>query len=95
MIRHNMLRKLRARLGLTLLLIGAPIMDDNGLPFVFDHMAFQGRLVGNADEVGNALLKSEVQQINAARRRKWLSSRTTTTCCCARRRARRAQSATC
>ena len=66
MIRHNLLRKLRARLGLTLLLIGAPIMDDNGLPFVFDHMAFQGRLVGNADEVGNAMLKSEVQQINAA-----------------------------
>ena len=66
MIRHNMLRKLRARLGLTLLLIGAPIMDDNGLPFVFDHMEVQGRLVGNADEAGNSLLKGEAQQINAA-----------------------------
>ena len=50
----------------TLLLNGAPIMDDNGLPFVFDHMEVQGRLVGNADEAGNALLKREAQQINAA-----------------------------
>jgi succinyl-diaminopimelate desuccinylase len=64
-----MLRKLRARLGLTLLLIiGAPIMDNTSLPFVFDHIELQGRRVGHADAVGNARRTGAAHQIKAAGR---------------------------
>jgi murein DD-endopeptidase MepM/ murein hydrolase activator NlpD len=43
----------------------ASVLNTNGLPFVFDRLTYQGRLMGTLDSVGDTLFSGETPAIDA------------------------------